>query len=126
MLAQRLSLRYNVGPIRPWFGAVVNLELMAKRKLRTAQSEAADLQAAVVGLPLWQLDIVELTGHNIEARGREEVNQLLRQGWRLLHIYTLKYGEDGVWRERPMAILGRLRNADERQEPPPAGGRRHG
>jgi hypothetical protein len=99
---------------------------MAKQKLPPGQSEAADLQAAVVGLPLWQLDIVELTGHNIEARGREEVNQLLRQGWRLLHIYTLKYAEDGVWRERPMAILGRLRNANEHREAPPAGGRRQG
>lgn len=60
-------------------------------------------------MPLWQLDIVELTGHNLEARGREEVNRLLQAGWRLLHIYTLKYREEEVWRERPMAILGRLR-----------------
>lgn len=59
--------------------------------------------------PLWQLEITELTGHNLEARGREEVNRLLQEGWRLLHIYTLKYQEDGVWRERPMAILGRHR-----------------
>jgi hypothetical protein len=61
-------------------------------------------------LPLWQLDIVELTGHNLESRGREEVNRLLRAGWRLLHIYTLKYEEDGVWRDWPMAVLGRLKN----------------
>ncbi|MGB8476541.1 MAG: hypothetical protein WCE61_20865 [Candidatus Acidiferrum sp.] len=60
-------------------------------------------------LPLWQLDIGELTGHNLEAKGRDEVNRLLQAGWQLLHIYTLKYREDGVWRERPMAILGRLR-----------------
>jgi hypothetical protein len=60
-------------------------------------------------LPLWQLDIVELTGHNLEARGRDEVNRLLQEGWCLLHLYTLKYHEDGVWRERPMAILGRPR-----------------
>jgi hypothetical protein len=60
-------------------------------------------------LPLWQLDIAELTGHNLESRGREEVNRLLKQGWRLLHIYTLKYKEEDVWRERPMAILGRPR-----------------
>jgi hypothetical protein len=60
--------------------------------------------------PLWQLDIVEVTGHNLEARGRDEVNRLLAEGWRLLHIYTLRYEEDGVWRERPMAILGRLRD----------------
>jgi hypothetical protein len=64
-------------------------------------------------LPLWQLDIVELTGHNLEARGREEVNRLLGAGWRLLHIYTLKYEEDGVWRERPMGILGRVRNEEQ-------------
>lgn len=67
-----------------------------------------------VGVPealsLWQLDIGELTGHNLEVRGREEVNRLLQGGRRLLHIYTLKYEEDGVWRERPMAILGKLRN----------------
>lgn len=60
--------------------------------------------------PLWQLGIVEVTGHNLEVRGREEVNRLLEEGWCLLHIYTLKYHEDGVWRERPMAILGRPRN----------------
>jgi hypothetical protein len=64
-------------------------------------------------LPLWQLDIVELAGHNLEARGREEVNRLLGAGWRLLHIYTLKYEEDGVWRERPMGILGRLRGGQQ-------------
>jgi hypothetical protein len=65
---------------------------------------------ALERLPLWQFDIVEVTGHNLEARGREEVNRLLAAGWRLLHIYTLKYHEDGVWRERPMAILGRPKN----------------
>lgn len=64
-------------------------------------------------VPLWQLDIVELTGHNLEARGREEVNRLLSAGWRLLHIYTLKYEENGVCRERPMGILGRLRNEQQ-------------
>ena len=67
-------------------------------------------------LPLWQLDVVEITGHNLEARGREEVNRLLDEGWRLLHIYTLKYQEDGVWRERPMGILGRLRNDREQDK----------
>lgn len=56
---------------------------------------------------LWSLGIRELAGHNIEAQGREEVNSMLAEGWLLLHIYTLKYQEDGVWRERPMAILGR-------------------
>ena len=62
------------------------------------------------GQPLWQMDFAEVTGHNLESRGRKEVNRLLEAGWRLLHIYTLRYEEDGVWRERPMAILGRLRN----------------
>ncbi|MGC0774233.1 MAG: hypothetical protein WB543_14970 [Candidatus Acidiferrum sp.] len=70
----------------------------------------------VEALPLWQLDINELTGHNLEARGREEVNRLLQEGWRLLYIYTLKYQEDDVWRERPMAILGRHRPSPNHAE----------
>lgn len=76
---------------------------------KTRKREVPDeiLMGVLERLPLWQLDILELTGHNLEARGREEVNRLLQEGWRLLHIYTLKYEEDGVWRERPMAILGR-------------------
>jgi hypothetical protein len=39
------------------------------------------------------------------------VNGLLAGGWRLLQVYTLRYEEHGVWRERPMAILGRPRNS---------------
>lgn len=78
---------------------------MKKRRNREVPDEI--LMGVLERLPLWQLDILELTGHNLEARGREEVNRLLQEGWRLLHIYTLKYEEDGVWRERPMAILGR-------------------
>ena len=62
-----------------------------------------------VGRSLWHYDFAELTGHNLEARGRKVVNRLLEDGWRLLHIYTLRYEENGVWRERPMAILGKLR-----------------
>jgi len=58
-------------------------------------------------VPLWELGISELAGHNIESAGRIEVNDMLKEGWLLLHIYTLRYPEDGVWRERPMAILGR-------------------
>ena len=83
---------------------------MAKRKTVTEMAGDTVPIGVLERLPLWQLDIVELTGHNLEARGREEVNRLLDAGWRLLHIYTLKYEEDGVWRERPMGILGRLRN----------------
>jgi hypothetical protein len=56
---------------------------------------------------LWALGITELAGRNLETAGREEVNQMLAEGWTLLHIYTLKYREDGEWRERPMAILGK-------------------
>lgn len=59
------------------------------------------------GLHLWNLNIRKLEGHNIESKGREEVNALLKKGWVLLHIYTLKYKQNGVWIERPMAILGK-------------------
>jgi hypothetical protein len=95
---------------------------MAKRKARN-EKVGDELPIGVLDtVPLWQLDIVELTGHNLEARGRGEVNLLLKAGWRLLHIYTLKYEEDGVWRERPMGILGRSRNPQatslEGSEPP--------
>ena len=62
-----------------------------------------------VGRSLWDFDFAELTGHNLESRGRKVANRLLEEGWRLLHIYTLRYEENGVWRERPMAILGKLR-----------------
>jgi len=86
---------------------------MAKRKTYHQIADDDVLIGVLERLPLWQLDIVELTGHNLEARGREEVNRLLEAGWRLLHIYTLKYEEDGVWRERPMGILGRLRNGQQ-------------
>ncbi len=67
----------------------------------------AETEAITPTSGIWDLDIAEVTGHNIETQGREEVNRLLTEGWLLLHIYTLKYREDGVWRERPMAILGR-------------------
>jgi len=84
------------------------------KRIMQHEKTAGDIPIGVLErLPLWQLDIAELTGHNLEARGREEVNRLLDAGWRLLHIYTLRYEEGGVWRERPMAILGRLRNAPQ-------------
>lgn len=90
---------------------------MLKSRGRHEESAVENNAIGVIEkLPLWQLDIAELTGHNLEARGREEVNRLLREGWRLLHIYTLKYEEDGVWREWPMAILGRL-GKGEAQKP---------
>ena len=65
------------------------------------------------GFPLWELDIEEIEGHNIEAKGREDVNRMLSEGWILLHIYTLKYKENDVWRERPMAILGKPKNLNK-------------
>lgn len=61
-------------------------------------------------VPLWDLNIEEIVGHNLEVRGRRVVNRLLQKGWKLLHVYTLHYKVNGVWRERPMAILGRLKN----------------
>jgi hypothetical protein len=88
---------------------VESAEEMDTKKSSTGSSQSIVPTGVLDSLPLWQLDIAEVTGHNLEARGREEVNRLLDSGWRLLHIYTLKYQEDGVWRERPMAILGRLR-----------------
>ena len=89
------------------------------RRTATIKISQSDLfETATKGpTPLWKLDIAELAGHNIEARGREEVNRLLSEGWVLLHIYTLKYEENGVWRERPMAILGRPRKRPELVKP---------
>lgn len=82
------------------------------RAVKRPREEVFELPNSVVasGQPLWQYDFAELTGHNVERRGRKEVNRLLSEGWRLLHVYTLRYEESGVWRERPMAILGLLRN----------------
>lgn len=77
---------------------------MARKKVDKVEET---LLPAGNSAPLWELGITELTGHNIETAGRDEVNKMLSEGWILLHIYTLKYREDGVWRERPMAILGK-------------------
>lgn len=68
-------------------------------------------------IPLWDLGIKEIVGRNLETKGRDDVNELLQSGWILLHIYTLKYKEDSVWRERPMAILGRPEQVKPIQEP---------
>lgn len=73
-----------------------------KKKSDEAQS-TPDIKSGI-----WDLNIGELAGHNIESEGRKEVNKMLSEGWVLLHIYTLKYNEDGTWRERPMAILGKI------------------
>lgn len=90
-------------------GLSKNMSEKRKTSILTGETETGHPE----WLPLWQLDVAEVTGHNLETRGREEVNRLLKSGWRLLHIYTLKYEEDGVWRERPMAILGKLREKQE-------------
>lgn len=108
----RHTLRLEPSPKEPIH---INQTLDERLSSRTERSHP---DSAVLFAPLeksqekalWQLDIVELAGHNIEARGREEVNRLLSLGWLLLHIYTLRYEEDGIWRERPMAILGKPRN----------------
>jgi len=97
---------------------VRDLKIMAKREMGEKKAAFEPDVNLIAMLPLWQLDIVEVAGHNIEAHGREEVNRLLQNGWLLLHIYTLKYHEDGVWRERPMAILGRVRNKTEANSVP--------
>jgi hypothetical protein len=72
-----------------------------------AEKTSSAAQLEQVPCQLWQLAITELAGHNIEAHGREEVNRMLNEGWMLLHIYTVHYQDDGIWRQRPMAILGR-------------------
>lgn len=74
---------------------------------RKAISDLAVAAGSSTMKPLWTLDIEEITGHNIETRARADVNRLLQSGCILLHIYTLRYQEAGVWRDRPMAILGR-------------------
>jgi hypothetical protein len=103
----------------PAFGKVQRNMVHRAKHGATEVKETGEASIGVLeSLPLWQLDIAELTGHNLEARGREEVNHLLQTGWRLLHIYTLKYEEDGVWRERPMAILGRPRNGQKKMPDP--------
>lgn len=69
------------------------------------------------GIPLWDLEIEEVIGRNLETKGRNDVNELLQKGWILLHIYTLRYKEDGTWRERPMATLGRPHHIRPLREP---------
>lgn len=64
----------------------------------------------VYPLPIWELNIDEITSMNLETRVRRKVNAMLKEGWILLHVYTLTYQEKGVWRERPMGIFGKRRN----------------
>lgn len=58
-------------------------------------------------MALWEYDIQEVQGKNLERKGRDEVNELLLEGWIILSIYTLRYKDsDDTWFERPMVILG--------------------
>jgi hypothetical protein len=66
---------------------------------------------------LWELGVAEITSHKFESADRDEVNDMLAQGWILLHIYTLKYRDKIVWRERPMVILGRPAKAKNALSP---------
>ena len=68
---------------------------------------SAELMEADRAAQLWQLGITELCGHNVEAHGREEVNRMLQDSWVILHIYDLHHQDNGVGRQRPMAILGK-------------------
>lgn len=86
---------------------------MAQDSLTQSQT-SPDSIPVPVAKPLWELGINELTARNLETSGRREVNEMLQNGWTLLHIYTLRYperenprGPRYIWRERPMAVLGR-------------------
>lgn len=58
-------------------------------------------------IAIWELSIQEVTGKSLEKKGREEVNEMLSNGWVILSIYTLRFKDnDDTWFERPMAILG--------------------
>lgn len=58
-------------------------------------------------LALWELEIQEVEGKSLEKRGREEINEMLLNGWVVLSVYTLRFkNNDETWLERPMAILG--------------------
>lgn len=88
---------------------IVKVKGKTRSKKPIEQTTLIDRQVenAIPDGDLWQLGIKEVTGRNLEASTRQEVNDMLNDGWMLLHIYTLKYREDDTWRERPMAILGR-------------------
>jgi hypothetical protein len=98
------------------FGPIGNVAVVLKqrkydREARRLVSQDRATTEQLQHSALWDLGITELVGHNIEAQGREEVNRLLTEGWVLLHIYTLQYNDSGIWRQRPMAILGRRKPA---------------
>lgn len=77
---------------------------MAKKSSKLKETEYVPVGPSS---PIWELGITELEGRSLEKSTRDDVNEMLESGWILLHVYTLKYREDDIWRERPMAILGK-------------------
>jgi len=78
------------------------------RKTSTQRTMEAIGLIPATGDGIWNIGVKELTAKSLEASTRDEVNDMLADGWILLHVYTLKYREGNVWRERPMAVLGRI------------------
>ncbi len=62
-------------------------------------------------LPLWQFDILELTGTQPRSP-RPRGSQPAARYW-MAFAPHMKYEQDGVWCERPMGILERLRNEQQ-------------
>jgi hypothetical protein len=79
---------------------------MAK-KIPAKEKEDKGFMPMSYNSPIWEMGISELEGRSLEKSSRDDVNKMLAEGWVLLHVYTLKYREDNIWRERPMAILGK-------------------
>jgi hypothetical protein len=58
-------------------------------------------------LALWELEVQQVEGKSLERKGRDEINDMLSEGWIILSVYTLRFkNNDDTWLERPMAILG--------------------
>lgn len=66
-----------------------------------------NVEKSVTTMALWELEVQQVEGKSLEKKGREEINEMLSQGWVILSVYTLRF-KDGndTWLERPMAILG--------------------
>lgn len=83
--------------------------LRAKRERGVRDKNMQNVRAEKIepNLALWELEIQHLEGKSLEKKGRDEINDMLSDGWILLSVYTLRY-KDGndTWMERPMAILG--------------------
>ena len=57
-------------------------------------------------IALWEFEIQQVEGKSLERKGRDEINDMLLDGWIMLSVYTLRFKNDDIWLERPMAILG--------------------